>query len=201
MSLQEPIIIDSDKQVLEKDYNQHALEIVARGCFSLNVGCGGGRFETRCLGDINIDIAKPRQKPCKPFIQCDAHHLPFKDGVFVEVTMFDVLEHLDSPVITLKEVKRVLAKNGFLILGTPNAMRILNTLFLLRHGFYIPDPDHISTWGRMELENLIRKIGFVWFTVFPYTYGDGHHSFLAKLFLYLPTDDLTERHLVVIAKK
>jgi len=201
MSLQEPIVIDSDEQVLEKDHNQHALEMVKRVRLSLNIGCGGGRFETCCLGGINIDIAKPRQKPCKPFIQCDAHYLPFKDGAFIEVSMFDVLEHLDSPVIALKEVKRVLAKNGFLILGTPNAMRILNTLFLFRHGFYIPDPGHISTWGRMELENLIRKIGFVWFTVFPYTYGDGHHSFLAKLFLYLPTDDLTERHLVVIAKK
>jgi len=201
MSLQEPIIIETGEQVLEKDYNQYDLEIVERARFSLNVGCGGGKFETHCLGDINIDIAKPRQKQYKPFIQCDAHHLPFRDGVFVEVTMFDVLEHVDSPVIALEEVKRVLAKNGFLILGTPNAMRILNTLFLLRHGFYIPHPDHISTWGRMELENLIRKIGFVWFKVFPYTYGDGHHSFLAKLFLYLPTADLTERQLVVIARK
>lgn len=69
MSLQEPIIIGLDEQVLEKDYNQYALEIVAHARFSLNVGCGGGRFETHCLGDINIDIAKPRQKPCKPFIQ------------------------------------------------------------------------------------------------------------------------------------
>jgi ubiquinone/menaquinone biosynthesis C-methylase UbiE len=96
MSLQEPVIIDSDEQVIENGYNEYALEIVERVLLSLDIGCGGGKFGTHCLGDINIDIAKPRQKPCKPFIQCDAHNLPFKEGVFVEVTMFDVLEHLDS---------------------------------------------------------------------------------------------------------
>jgi len=166
----------------------------------LNMGCGG-----TCFGDVNIDVNKKvfNLKEKKVFLQCDAHHLPFKSNCFSQIYSIDVLEHVDSPANYLREAKRVLINQGFLMLGTPNGMRVLNFLFIIKHGFYIPHQDHISLWGRIELENLVKRIGFSCFVVFPYTYGDTKHNFIANLFLELLSwrKDLSDRQLVVLAKK
>ena len=104
----------------------------------LNMGCGGTSVE-----DVNIDIKKqPKRKGV--FVQCDAHHLPFKSNAFNKVLSIDVLEHVACPTAYLKEAQRVLVEQGTLILGTPNAMRILNFLFIFRNGFYVPQPSGVS---------------------------------------------------------
>lgn len=168
----------------------------------LDVGSGGGKYGTTCLGDINIDIGRPKNKPNKPFIQCDATTLPFTENLFTQITMFDVIEHVDSPMLVLKELKRVLKANGVLVLGTPNAMRILNFLFIIVHVTYLPHKDHVYTWGKPELTNLMNKVGFKNFSVSACTYNDSKHSFLATTALKLAfRRDLKGRQLLVIAKK
>lgn len=168
----------------------------------LDIGCGGGRFGTVMNGDVNIDVQKPNSKTA-PFVQCDALHLPFKDCCFSEAVIFDVIEHVENPSQLLKEAKRVLNQNGVLTVGTPNTMRILNFLYILLHGYYIPDADHISTWGKNELENLFKKIGFSQFKVTAKTYRDSSHPLIANFILRLLAfrKDLTERQLMVVAKK
>src|SRR5688572_18311517 len=51
--------------------------------------------------------------------QADALHLPFADGSFDVVTMFDVLEHLSDDSRALNEVHRVLRPGGALVLSVP----------------------------------------------------------------------------------
>ncbi|MGX3011730.1 class I SAM-dependent methyltransferase [Helicobacter sp. 23-1044] len=46
--------------------------------------------------------------------------LPFKDESFEIVCMLAVLEHLNHPLLMLKEIKRVLKKNGILLLSVPS---------------------------------------------------------------------------------
>jgi SAM-dependent methyltransferase len=174
----------------------------AKYLLTLDVGSGAGMFSPSCLGDVNVDIGKVSSKPAKPFIQCDAAALPFRENLFTRVTMFDVLEHVDAPCVVLREIKRVMAKNGVLVLGTPNAMRVLNFLHIAVHGFYVPHSDHIAVWGRMELINLFKRVGFSRFTVRVCTYGDTKHNFLATSVLRLSLrQDLTGRQLLAIAKK
>ena len=52
-------------------------------------------------------------------IQGDGQCLPFKDGVFDCVVSIDVLEHVPYPEKMIKEIQRVLKKDGILILSTP----------------------------------------------------------------------------------
>lgn len=47
----------------------------------------------------------------------DAH---YPDNHFDLVTMFEVIEHFSNPFRELKEIKRVLRKNGLLLIATPN---------------------------------------------------------------------------------
>ena len=49
----------------------------------------------------------------KPFVQCDAHFLPFKDKAFDFVHCCHVLEHSEDPKKVYKELKRV-GKSGYI---------------------------------------------------------------------------------------
>jgi SAM-dependent methyltransferase len=49
----------------------------------------------------------------KPFVQCDAQFLPFKDKAFDFVHCSHVLEHLENPKKAYKELKRV-GKSGYI---------------------------------------------------------------------------------------
>ena len=51
---------------------------------------------------------------CENFIIAEAHHLPFKNGVFEKVYSKHCLEHLENPLKFFKEAKRVLKNGGTL---------------------------------------------------------------------------------------
>jgi len=56
------------------------------------------------------------------FILADAAKLPFEDDIFDIVVSFETIEHLDDQEKFLREIKRVLKKDGLLIISTPNVL-------------------------------------------------------------------------------
>ena len=72
----------------------------------LDVGSGGGLYEPRPLGDVNLDIDKPKIKP-RNFIVGDAQNLPFKNSSFRRATAHNVLEHVNDPWKAMNELRRV----------------------------------------------------------------------------------------------
>jgi ubiquinone/menaquinone biosynthesis C-methylase UbiE len=74
---------------------------------TLDVGCGNTP-----RGDVNIDLFFYIR--CKNFVIGEAHHLPFKTGVFESVYSKHCLEHLESPLQFFKEAKRILKNGGTL---------------------------------------------------------------------------------------
>jgi len=73
----------------------------------LDVGCGDNP-----KGDVNIDLFFYVRG--ENFIIGEAHHLPFKTGVFEKVYSKHCLEHLESPLQFFKEAKRILKNGGTL---------------------------------------------------------------------------------------
>lgn len=61
------------------------------------------------------------KKGLKNTYVCDADRLPFEDNTFDVVLLCEVLEHFDEPVPYLKEIARVLKKDGFLLGSSPHA--------------------------------------------------------------------------------
>lgn len=99
----------------------------------LDIACGTGyglgflkRDAMSVTGvDVDIDAAREARNECdtqRTFVLLgDGTNLPFKDESFDAVTSFETLEHLHARDKFLAELKRVLKKDGRLILSTPNA--------------------------------------------------------------------------------
>ncbi|MCP6719178.1 MAG: class I SAM-dependent methyltransferase [Patescibacteria group bacterium] len=80
----------------------------------LNIGCGNDTY-----GTDFVDVYPSR----KEVIKCnlDEEKLPYKSDIFGEVYSSFNFEHLKNPGFVLKEMARVLKKDGVLILKTDNA--------------------------------------------------------------------------------
>lgn len=118
-----------------------ALVVADRPAVVLDAGCAYGRqlfMLNTYLGKpsdvafVGVDIqadaieyAKAFADAIPGFANCSfevadlTQSLPFSDESFDAVNLADVLEHLESPVDALREIKRVMRRGGALILSTP----------------------------------------------------------------------------------
>ncbi len=118
----------------------------------LDVGCGNRKLR----GSIGIDITNDHYSNSIDFgqkidIYTDAtKNLPYKDSSIDIVTCFNSLEYMNNPINALKEIHRVLKKDGLLVFFC------YNTKFILR--------KKISPKNKLfTIENLrktLTKIGF-----------------------------------------
>src|SRR5581483_10452532 len=98
----------------------------------LDIGCAEGDlgkfFKTKKNQVVGIDISKDAikiaQKRLDRAIVLDVtqNKLPFPAKEFDLVICSEVIEHLLSADKLLSEIKRVLKKDGFLIISTPNIL-------------------------------------------------------------------------------
>lgn len=102
---------------------------VKKGDYILDVGCGTGRyskiFTQKAAKVVGIDfsrnmlkIAKQRVKKAE-FKQTDiTKKFPFPDKTFDKIVCSLVISHIQNISPVLKEMKRVLKDNGFIVLTT-----------------------------------------------------------------------------------
>lgn len=131
----------------------------------LDVGCGDGiltLYATEMgLKSIGLEISGARLRKAKDRFRnkersflgvvADATHLPFKEESFSSIFCLDVLEHIPDGDNCLKEMYRVLERDGNAIITTPcaTAMDIINVfefLYKLRA---------IVTWDTLPRERLL----------------------------------------------
>lgn len=82
---------------------------------TIEIGSGIGSFKQFKKDIITSDYQK------KPWLDLsfDAHKMPFKANSIANICLLDVLHHLENPLQFLDEAKRVLKKNGRLIMIEP----------------------------------------------------------------------------------
>ncbi len=97
----------------------------------LDIGCGGGNIAKAIkkyrpdLDIYGIDISKKAidealKDPMRvSFSVGTCEKIPFKDNAFDALVMYDVLEHVEKPEIALREMKRVVKKNGKIHIFSP----------------------------------------------------------------------------------
>ena len=82
------------------------------------------------------------------FRQGDARALPLEDASIDVVVSFETLEHLEEHDIFLKELHRVLRRDGLLIISTPD-------IAVYSSGDVAANPFHVHELGQGEFETLL----------------------------------------------
>lgn len=140
----------------------------------LDLGCASGTFtnhltklfpQAKIYGvDVYDSAIKFAQKkyPYLNFIKADAHQLPFRESAFDLVICYETIEHVADPSLVLKEMRRILKKDGTAIL----AMDSGNLMFRIVWWFWertkgrVWNGAHLHPFHHDELEKIIKKSGF-----------------------------------------
>jgi ubiquinone/menaquinone biosynthesis C-methylase UbiE len=109
-----------------------------------------------------VDIEEKALRVLKkklPKVKCvkaKSHELPFKENSFDVVTFWDVIEHIPAgyELSTVKEISRVLKKDGYLFLGTVDKNFWSD---LLDPAYWLVGHRHYT---RSQLEGLLLDAGF-----------------------------------------
>ena len=123
---------DRYRYILEKISRQSKKgRILDIGCYPLHLSTALKEMGFSVYG-ISSSHEPVKQTKKVKILNIETNKLPFADNKFDLVLFSEVIEHLyQSPKFALKEIKRVLKKNGQLIITTPNVARSINRLFLL----------------------------------------------------------------------
>ncbi len=131
-----------------KNLNKRITKLL-RGKVVLDDGGGNGSFDYTKHPDKNIyciDIKKRDLEHLKnvKFKLAEATNLPFKKGFFDCVCFAGVIQYVKDPRQSLREIKRVLKKEGQLVVATVNRRSLLRRLKLI-------DPKPKSYAGEFQI--------------------------------------------------
>lgn len=160
-------------QVFNNTYFQEKLNIIIsltqeKKPTILDVGCGWGNFlqvikNSRLpylgidLSPMAVEICREKKLNCK---EADLINLSkIKSQQYSAITFFQVVEHIKNPIDYLKAARKLLKKNGILLITTPNNQSPLRYL-LGSHWPVYNTPSHYFFYSKKSLERLLKAAGF-----------------------------------------
>lgn len=139
----------------------------------LDLGCGDGYFSHLLASDGNkvtaADVSRARLDKFKKIaaeekikqVLYDGKRLPFVDRSFDAVVILEVIEHLVNYEVVLKEIFRVLKKDGKIIVGTPYNEALEKRMWQCPHcekQFHLY--GHVHSFDEKSLKEALEKTGF-----------------------------------------
>jgi ubiquinone/menaquinone biosynthesis C-methylase UbiE len=127
----------------------------------LDIGCGNGYLidamkKVSTAQFTGIDVYSNEQKRGWAYKKGDiTKGLPFDNKTFDLVVMGEVIEHLPDPDMVIKEIHRVLKKNGKVIISTPNIASWANRILLM----FGVQPLYTETSSVMNLGRGLKILG------------------------------------------
>lgn len=145
-----------------------------RGEKILDIGSGKGIFNQvfRKVGfkkiialDINEELLKMNDADEKLILNLESK-LPFSNNYFDACFAAEIVEHLREREQLLNEIYRVLKRNGYLVLTTPNKDSLIAKFdkiigrFVVNGWWNGHDYEHKHVYGFNEIKRIIEKTGF-----------------------------------------
>jgi SAM-dependent methyltransferase len=121
----------NEKPTLRAIYDDlyQKIENVALTGDTLEIGGGIGNLKIDGGRVIKSDI----QYSIGVDVVADAQQLPFDSGVFSNIVLFDVLHHLQCPLLFFAEAERILKPGGRVIMVEPGITPISKLLYKIGH--------------------------------------------------------------------
>ncbi len=138
----------------------------------LEIGPGYGRVLDKAKNKMNIiglelseNLTNILKSKGLKVIQGNALEMPFKDSSFDAVVCEEVIEHVKEQDVFLKEIFRVVKREGLVIIVTPNKWiyRALMYISNIKNGVFKlellknPTPGHVSELTSSGLKKLISQ--------------------------------------------
>ena len=132
----------------------------------LDIGCGSSRIISGLPEAVGLDVALRKLRYLKRhkgrLVQGSVHALPFRDAAFRTVICSEVIEHVPPDPGLFREMVRVLAPGGVLVLGTPDYSRWIWRVIERIYGWLLPGAyakDHITRYDPAGLRRLLQAMG------------------------------------------
>jgi len=145
---------DYEKMIFKRHKNANIISTDVADC--MVGGISIGYFHER--GKWNFVKVKPEEE------------LPFGDETFDIVFHNDTIEHTAKAHLFLAEQFRVLKKGGYIIVGTPNLLRVANIVKVLVGRLHFPkkisdenlytSSHHIQEFTEWNIRSMLEEIGF-----------------------------------------
>lgn len=132
----------------------------------LDYGCADGIFLEFCKNHFSrselygADVAKDMLEDArkKGFSVTHVNALSRWGKTFDFITLWDVVEHLPHPYTTLKELTKLLTKNGRILIQTP-CFGIIGEVLGSNWEHLLP-VQHVSIASKKSIEQLAKRLGF-----------------------------------------
>jgi 2-polyprenyl-3-methyl-5-hydroxy-6-metoxy-1,4-benzoquinol methylase len=143
------------QEIVKRRFRLTAATVALANKTVLDFGCGNGaqtcEFAQAGCKILAVDVALGDLQTLKQYldrqsidqiipIKYDGLHLPIASGAVDLVLSFDVLEHVSDETTALREMHRVLKRDGQIVLSAPNKGWIFET-----HGAHLP----VLPWHRV----------------------------------------------------
>jgi SAM-dependent methyltransferase len=147
--------VDGRLRPSRRDHAYHPLRLLAAALREeaadapapiLDLGCGSKPYDSLlATPSIGLDVQHVHGRPDAVGF---AEHLPIRGGSIGTALSTQQLEHVEDPVLVLREARRVLVPGGRLLLST--------------HGVWAhhPDPKDLWRWTEEGLVALVTSCGF-----------------------------------------
>ena len=103
-----------------------------------------------------------KKYPQIKFKVADAHKLPFRANSFDLVVCYETIEHVSNPMKMLKEMQRVLKKDGIAVVAMDSGNLLFRIVWFIWENTKgkVWQKAHLHPFKHKALEKLIERYGF-----------------------------------------
>jgi SAM-dependent methyltransferase len=137
---------------------RHALELRRRGCLAAAIDLNQRDLNRARFLLASLTQGRAEPVPAALVVRGDTQRLPFRDRAFDRVICSEVLEHVDDPRATARELARVLVPGGLLAVSVPTPFTERAFRFASDDYFNTPG-GHVRVFTARRLARLGTTIG------------------------------------------